>query len=81
MSNIREQIAFLEEVADLEEEFNAAYETRKEDPERWDAAKHAYQAARSNWRGVFRAFNPTGDGSTVVAGATESATEIHGKEV
>lgn len=42
--SLREQAEALLLLADLEDERNAAYEVREEDPERWKAAKHAYRA-------------------------------------
>jgi hypothetical protein len=79
MSDIQAQIDFLNDIKDVTEEFNAAYETRFEDPQRWDAAKHAYQERRTFWRMVNRSANlPVGDDTTQPS-SVEVAAEIKGE--
>jgi hypothetical protein len=51
-NEMRATAELLADLAVLAEEREAAYETRRDDPERWTAAKTAYAEARSYWRGV-----------------------------
>ena len=53
MSNIRQQIEFLEAIEKATAEREAAYETRDTDRERWNAAKQAYAEQRSFWRSIY----------------------------
>jgi hypothetical protein len=79
MSDIQAQIDFLNDIKDVTEEFNAAYETRTEDPERWYAAKHAYQERRTFWRMVNQTGLPSVDDSTVQASSVDIKSEIKGE--
>lgn len=54
MSSIQEQIDFLNDVKDVTEEFFAAKEVKREDPERYEAAVNALQERRSFWRAIHR---------------------------
>lgn len=79
MSDIQAQIDFLNDIKDVTEEFNAAYETRFEDPQRWDAAKHAYQERRTFWRMVNQSANLPAEEGTVQASSVDVKAEIKGE--
>jgi hypothetical protein len=79
MSDIQAQIDFLNDIKDVTEEFHAAYETRQSDPDRWEAAKAAYQARRTFWRAINRlSAAPVGD-DTVQASSIDVKAEIKGE--
>lgn len=65
MSDIRERIAFYEAIADAQDERDAAYATRAEDKERWDAAKHKYAQLRTYFRELYAAGNRAASADTV----------------
>jgi hypothetical protein len=50
--NFKDQIELLKDLVKVQEERDAAYETRDEDRERWSKAKNAYAEKRSYWRGI-----------------------------
>lgn len=80
MSDIQAQIDFLNDIKEVTEEFDAAYEVRKEDPERWEAAKAAFQERRTFWRMVNHASDLSEEGAVKVS-PVESRTEIKGEEL
>jgi hypothetical protein len=79
MSNIQEQIDFLNDIKDVTEEFFAAKAVKREDPERYEAAVNAFQERRSFWRAINRlGAAPAGD-DTVQASSVDSKAEIKGE--
>lgn len=79
MSDIQAQIDFLNDIKDVTEEFFAAKELRWEDPERYEAAKHAFQERRSFWRGVNRASGAPVEDGAVQASPVEVKAELKGE--
>lgn len=79
MSDIQAQIDFLNDIKEVTEEFESAYKTRFEDPERWDTAKHAFQERRTFWRAISRLVNLPVEEGTVQASPVESKAEIKGE--
>lgn len=71
MSDLKAEIELLQDLESATEEFDAAQLVRKEDPERWEAAKEAFQAKRSFWRGVNHSLTRPSDD-------TVSPTELSG---
>ncbi len=83
MSDIREQIAFYEAIADATEEREAAYATRAEDKERWDAAKHKYAELRTYFRLLNRelAENPPEGTTAIQPDPVAPVIQANGKEI
>ncbi len=75
------EIQFLTELAVLTEEFVEAREVRKQDPERWDVAKHEFQAYRTHWKQIREYVNATSQEGTVTPDPAEPTIEIHGEGV
>lgn len=78
MSDIQAQIDFLNDIKDVTEEFFAAKEAKKEDPERYEAAAHAFQERRSFWRAIHRLGGSSDEGA-VQASPVEVKTELKGE--
>lgn len=57
LDKIKADMAFYAEVGPLQEEFEAARESKKDDPERWHNAKQAFEEKRTYWRQVGEAVN------------------------
>lgn len=51
-SELRAQRDLIDQILDISEERESAYEQRDANPERWRAAKQAYAEARRHWRDV-----------------------------
>ena len=51
LEKIQGEVAFWKEIGPALEEFEAARETKKEDPERWEAAKQALDGEEKNGEG------------------------------
>lgn len=52
LDKIKAEGAFYAEIGPLQEEFEAAREVKKEDPERWYEAKQAFEDKRTYWRAI-----------------------------
>lgn len=79
MSDIKDQIQMLHEIDELQSEFDAAYDTRREDPERWDAAKHAFQAKRTFWKSIRELTQYASSGTAT--GGVDAGSDIQNEKV
>lgn len=57
LDKIKAEGAFYAEIGPLQEEFEAAREVKKEDPERWYEAKQAFEEKRTYWRSIGEAIH------------------------
>lgn len=78
MSEAAENLAFWQELADLEKEREAAFATRDKDPERWQAAKTAYAQFRSFMRAYRRPADVEVTASAQTAEVAAKATKAGG---
>lgn len=79
MSDIQEQIDFLNDIKDVTEEFFAAKAVKREDPERYEAAANALQQRRSFWRAIYRLGLSTAEDNTAQPSPVEVSAEIKGE--
>ena len=79
IEDIEAQIEFLNDIKDVTVEFEAAYENRDSDPERWEAAKAAFQERRSFWRSVRNNTVMDDNGTLVQPSPVNSLTAIKGE--
>lgn len=81
--NFRDQIELLQSLVEVQEERDAAYETREENRDRWNEAKSAYAEQRSFWRGIKELTNPVedDDDSTVASPSVSTKTKIRNEEI
>ena len=76
LENAQANLEFYTTVAPLELEFEEARATKEDDPERWLAAKQAFEEQRTFYRQIGEYLKASEEAATIAAAAAEATVEV-----